>query len=528
MDFMERLDGEREEKRLRKRVAELMRDLADKLSAKLALAPEGRFATLSKLRTAKGQRAYVKAMAALEQDDLEEAMTIAVRGLLHLEIAHFHDNSPGPNKTEKLLDIDSQPRESIARLSEALCQFKQLVEYRNLEVPKEAQERLGRSTQYLQNAIEAMAASDDEEAATQAEAGLVFLSFTVSQVVSDPSEFPRALMVGPGQSNKKELSRLMEAARTTGMTLAQAAKESAISGWKAKSAAGKYIESALEAFLENNGNEVNKYLELIGLETGLVQRTLQHKQTRRQLAQSSTNTTATSQPATKAVEAKNKKMPTKYPFSAKSPSAAKPQATAKTTFRKDFQTRNPVKSADSVESIIMGQTETIAAHPYSTNTPRLVDPEEIFDRTAPESPLDLWAKPRKYYKIKEAENAAANFTTSQKHLLQATNYSSANEREGIPLERAAQAAPSPSASPSEPLEIRIERLHGIVDRLNKLGKHTNDPAATASVLEHLKKELETLESAAQSGKWQAVERSSTSILKIRKEFKSLLKESDLL
>ncbi|HND07160.1 MAG TPA: hypothetical protein PL012_15850, partial [Candidatus Obscuribacter sp.] len=84
MDFMERLDGEREEKRLRKRVAELMRDLADKLSAKLALAPEGRFATLSKLRTAKGQRAYVKAMAALEQDDLEEAMTIAVRGLLHL------------------------------------------------------------------------------------------------------------------------------------------------------------------------------------------------------------------------------------------------------------------------------------------------------------------------------------------------------------------------------------------------------------------------------------------------------------
>ncbi|MBI5174138.1 MAG: hypothetical protein HY986_14750 [Candidatus Melainabacteria bacterium] len=524
MDFMERLDGNREEKRLRKRVAELMRELADKLSAKLALAPEGRFANLSKMRTAKGQRAYIKAMAALEQDDLEEAMTIAVRGLLHLEIAHFHDNSPGPNKTEKLIDIDSQPRESIARLSEALCQFKQLVEYRNLDVPKEAQERLGRSTQYLQNAIEAMAAADDEEATAQAEAGLVFLSFTVSQVVFDPSEFPRALLIGPGQSNKKDLTRLMEAARTTGTTLAQAAKESAISGWKAKSAANKYIESALNAFLENNGGEVNKYLELIGLETGLVQRTLQQKQTQRQLAQPSTNQTSRSQPGTKAVQAKKKEMPTEYPSSSKSPPAAKPQAAARTTFRKDFHTRNPGNSADSVESIIMGQTEKIAAHPYSTNTPRLVDPEEIFDRTAPDSPLDLWAKPRKYYKIKEAENAAANFTTSQRQILQATNYSSANKREGTPGERAA----SPSASSAEPLEMRIERLRGIVDRLNKLGKHTNDPSATASVLEHLKQELETLESAAESGKWQAVERSSTSIHKIRREFKSLLKESDLL
>lgn len=513
MEFIERLDGNREEKRLRKRIADLMRELADKLSARLAIVPEGRFANLSKLRTAKGQRAYNKAMAALEQDDLEEAITLAVRGLLHLEIAQFHDHSHGPNKAEKLVDMDGPPRESIARLSEALCQFKQLVEYRNLDVPKDAQERLGRSTQYLQNAIEALATSDDEEATAQAEAGLVFLSFTVSQVVSDPSEFPRALAINPNQSNKKELTRLIEAARTTGMTLAQAARESAVSGWKAKSAAGKYIESALEAFLDNNGSEVNKYLELLGLETGMVQKTLQQKQTQRQLARTSGN-----QPDTKAGETKQPETAGKYRSSAKAPASSRPQPATKATFAKDFQTRLSGSGADAVESIIMGQTEKIAAHPYSTNTPRLVDPEEIFDRTAPDHPLDLWDKPRKYYKVKEGDSLAGISTSTQRANLSSTNGAA----------HANVAAPAGSSGTSqEPLSVRMERLQGIISRLKKLGKHTNDPSATASVLEHLNRELETLESAATSGKWQTVERSSTSIQNLRREIKALLKESDL-
>ncbi len=514
MEFMERLEGNREEKRLRKRIADLMRELADKLSARLALVPEGRFANLSKLRTAKGQRAYNKAMAALEQDDLEEAMILAVRGLLHLEMAQFHDHSHGPNKAEKLVDMDGPPRESIARLSEALCQFKQLVEYRNLDVPKDAQERLGRSTQYLQNAIEALAASDDEEATAQAEAGLVFLSFTVSQVVSDPSEFPRALLINPNQSNKKDLTRLIEAARTTGMTLAQAARESAVSGWKAKSAAGKYIESALEAFLENNGSEVNKYLELLGLETGMVQKTLQQKQTQRQLARTSRN-----QPETKAGEVKQSEIAGKSSSRSKAPASARPQPTTKTTFAKDFHTRLPGSGTDAVESIIVGQTEKIAAHPYSTNTPRLVDPEEIFDRTAPDNPLDLWEKPRKYYKMKEGDSLAGNSAS-----VQMVHISSKNGTGNAKAE-----IPGSSNGPSqEPLSVRMEKLQGIISRLKKLGKHTNDPSATASVLEHLNRELETLESAASSGKWQTVERSSTSIHNLRREFKALLKESDLL
>lgn len=512
MEFMERLEGNREEKRLRKRIADLMRELADRLSARLAIEPEGRFANLSKLRTAKGQRAYNKAMVALEQDDLEEAVTLAVRGLLHLEMAQFHDHSHGPNKAERLVDIDGPPRESIARLSEALCQFKQLVEYRNLDVPKDAKERLGRSTQYLQNAIEALAASEDEEATAQAEAGLVFLSFTVSQVVSDPSEFPRALLINPNQSNKKDLTRLIEAARSTGLTLAQAARESAVSGWKAQSAAGKYIESALEAFLENNGSEVNKYLELLGLETGMVQKTLQQKQTQRQLARTSRN-----QPDTKAREAKSE-IAAKYPCSSKAPISSTPQSTTKTTFAKDFQNRLPGSGTDAVESIIMGQTEKIAAHPYSTNTPRLVDPEEIFDRTAPESPLDLWEKPRKYYKMKEGDSLASNNPSAQRAYLSSTKGAA---------EAKAELPGGSTGTSQEPLSVRMERLQGIISRLRKLSRHTNDPSATASVLEHLNRELETLESAATSGKWKTVERSSTSIQNLRREFKSLLKESDL-
>lgn len=274
-------DADKEERRLRRKTTEAITALAEAMSKKLAGQAEGKYAGLVEGRLGKAQRAYGKALSALEKDELEEAFYSAQRGLLHLELYDFHQGSMGPTKGECLIDMDGDTRESIGRLSDALLQFKQLVEYRNLDVSAEAKEKLGLSAQYLQDSIEAFATGDNTTAEAAVESGLVWLSFASALVVGDSSEFPRALMAPQG---KKDLGKLLAMARDAGMTLARSAQEATTKKLKANASLYKYLDSALEAFIQSNGKEMSKYLELAGLENNLLQKTLtntEHKKEKR-------------------------------------------------------------------------------------------------------------------------------------------------------------------------------------------------------------------------------------------------------
>lgn len=264
-------DDDKEERRLRKKATEAITALAEALSKKLAGQAEGKYAALVEGRLGKAQRAYGKALTAMEKDELEEAYYSAQRGLLHLELYDFHQGSMGPTKGDCLIDMEGETREGIGRLSDALLQFKQLVEYRNLEISQQAKEKLGLSAQYLQDSIEALATGDNTAAEAAVEAGLVWLSFASALVVGDSSELPRALLAPAG---KKDLGKLLAMARDTGMTLARSAQEATTKKLKANASLYKYLDSALGAFMQNNGKELSKYLELAGLENNLLQKTI--------------------------------------------------------------------------------------------------------------------------------------------------------------------------------------------------------------------------------------------------------------
>lgn len=275
MSFIDRLESEREEAKLRKITSDTIKKLATELTMRSTEQGDGRYADLVQMRIEKAGKAYDHALESFQNDELEKAFDFAERGLLHLELADYHNSSDGPSKGEVLIDVAGPARENIQRLSDALTEFKLLVEYRNLEVGYLALEKLEHSAQSLQDAIECLAFGDFDKATSTADVGLAWLSFSAAQVVSDPSEFPRSLLLAPAgkkDASSKELVRILELARESGMSLAQSLADGVERGSKVKETLTGYLDNALEAFVETNTRDLSRFLDLLSLESDLLQK----------------------------------------------------------------------------------------------------------------------------------------------------------------------------------------------------------------------------------------------------------------
>ncbi|MBK9771552.1 MAG: hypothetical protein IPP57_12110 [Candidatus Obscuribacter sp.] len=275
MSFIDRLESEREEAKLRKITSDTIKKLATELTMRSTEQGDGRYADLVQMRIEKAGKAYDHALESFQNDEPEKAFDFAERGLLHLELADYHNSSDGPSKGEVLIDVAGPARENIQRLSDALTEFKLLVEYRNLEVGYLALEKLEHSAQSLQDAIECLAFGDFDKATSTADVGLAWLSFSAAQVVSDPSEFPRSLLLAPAgkkDASSKELVRILELARESGMSLAQSLADGVERGSKVKETLTGYLDNALEAFVETNTRDLSRFLDLLSLESDLLQK----------------------------------------------------------------------------------------------------------------------------------------------------------------------------------------------------------------------------------------------------------------
>lgn len=275
MSFIDRLESEREEAKLRKITSDTIKKLATELTMRSTEPGDGRYADLVQMRIEKAGKAYDHALESFQNDELEKAFDFAERGLLHLELADYHNSSDGPSKGEVLIDVAGPARENIQRLSDALTEFKLLVEYRNLEVGYLAREKLEHAAQSLQDAIECLAFGDLDKASSTADVGLAWLSFSAAQVVSDPSEFPRSLLLAPAgkkDASSKELVRILELARESGMSLAQSLADGVERGSKVKETLTGYLDNALVAFVETNTRDLSRFLDLLSLESDLLQK----------------------------------------------------------------------------------------------------------------------------------------------------------------------------------------------------------------------------------------------------------------
>lgn len=273
-------DSNQDDRRLGKDLSKFLKEISARLSERDEK-NEGVYSPLCSMRRGKAQRAYEKALKALEQEDLEEAIVFAKRALLHLDMAALHatacpnlastDADKEDSRLSETLDLKNPVRAEIRRLLQALIEFKLLVEYKNLIVPEELKDKLGLATQYLQDAIELIDTGSDSEIAAKTDAGLVWLSFVAAQVLEDQSHFPSSLIFQTDQKDKRNLGRLLKATRRAGTLINQATKARLAQ----HSTTGKYLDQAINALIDNDSIDFSKYIDMLGIETNMLQKMLE-------------------------------------------------------------------------------------------------------------------------------------------------------------------------------------------------------------------------------------------------------------
>ncbi len=273
-------DGNQDDRRLRKDLSNFLKEISVRLSERDEK-NEGVYSPLCSMRRGKAHRAYEKALKALEQEDLEEAIVFAKRAILHLDMAALHatacpnltstDADKEDSRLSETLDLKNPVRAEIRRLLQALIEFKLLVEYKNLIVSEELKDKLGLATQYLQDAIELIDTGSDGEIAAKTDAGLVWLSFVAAQVLEDQSHFPSSLIFQTDKKDKRNLGRLLEATRRAGTLINQATKARLAQ----YSTTGKYLDQAINALIDNDSIDFSKYIDMLGIETNMLQKMLE-------------------------------------------------------------------------------------------------------------------------------------------------------------------------------------------------------------------------------------------------------------
>lgn len=228
---------------------------------------------LSHLRLAKARRAYQKAKHAITDDEYEEAIEHSRRGLLHVELARMHFNS---TKTELSQLTAPAPQfaegsceENIQTLIEAITQIKLVVEYKKIVLNRRLQERLLDVVQSLQDAIESYGqpGTTDKEATKLAESGQVWAQFIYGHLNSDelyPQKHPNKAL--------RSLTSFAWQITTNFSSLTSSPRLKQTNQLRAQMhSLEKSLESALDAYMEDNTNELEKYLRLGLIESHALQ-----------------------------------------------------------------------------------------------------------------------------------------------------------------------------------------------------------------------------------------------------------------
>ncbi|MBP9809354.1 hypothetical protein KBF38_13725 [bacterium] len=224
---------------------------------------------LSHLRLAKARRAYQKAKHAVTDDEYEEAIEHSRRGLLHVELARTHFNS---TKTELSQLTAPAPQfaegsceESIQTLIEAITQIKLVVEYKKIVLNRRLQERLLDVVQSLQDAIESygQTGASNKGATKLAECGQVWAQFIYGHFNNDE-------LYSQKHPNKalRSLTSFAWQITTNFSSLTSSPKLKQTNQLRAQMhSIEKSLESALDAYMTDNTNDLEKYLRLGQIES---------------------------------------------------------------------------------------------------------------------------------------------------------------------------------------------------------------------------------------------------------------------
>jgi len=230
---------------------------------------EGVHRRLSLMRLAKARRAYHKAKNAITDDEHEDAIEHARRGLLHVDLAKRHFNS---NKIELSQLTAPAPQfaegsceESIQTLIEAITQIKLVVEYKKIVLNRRLKERLLEVVQTLQDAIEnyGQSGASNIEATKLAESGLVWAQFIYGHLTNDE-------LYAKKHSNKaiRSLNGFAWQITTKFSRLSAAPALNQLNQVRSQMhSLEKSLQSALDAYMKDDTNDLEKFLRLGQIET---------------------------------------------------------------------------------------------------------------------------------------------------------------------------------------------------------------------------------------------------------------------
>jgi hypothetical protein len=267
MEFFERIEqmGHMGKKGSSEKAAQTL----SKLATAIADAPDAgdleanSYLALYKMRVDKAKRAFAKAMHAMANNESSACIDHAERGLFHLQIASIHGHTEVGQLSASEAGAQSFAsggcEESIVQLADAIFRIKLLAEYKNIDPSKDLRRRLSNVVQNLQDAIENYGRGEDTLAFDLAAIGLVWCQYIYARLSGDA--------LCPQKQQAKPLRGLYKLALDAGSAAIDPVSRQTKDGRKKITSLEEYLQSALNAYFEEDQVEMDKFVRLGGIET---------------------------------------------------------------------------------------------------------------------------------------------------------------------------------------------------------------------------------------------------------------------
>lgn len=237
-----------------------------KLADSLALAQgETGQSELGMRRIEKARHALTKATSAVADNKLELAEEICRRGLIHLQIATLHRQNLLACRQDPSISAGGA-EEAILELIEAICKIKVLIQYKKLTPSRHLRTHLAKVVLKLQNIIEDYAA--DKEARHHSEVLLA------AQAELYRSQFLYARLSGEILLSESNRSRqLYYLSAKAGRLSREAAHINELK--EQRRALENHLQEALNAFADEDQEELDKFIRLTTIEAAALQKFLE-------------------------------------------------------------------------------------------------------------------------------------------------------------------------------------------------------------------------------------------------------------
>ena len=253
------------------RAAGLLTELADLIAEApdaVELTP-GTYSELYTLRLDRARRAYAKALRAMSGDELEYCIAHAESGLMHFELAQRHARTSQTTLSASQLEVPHFPEggceEIMQALGDAICRIKQYVEYKGVFPIKPLRELIAMTVQSLQDAVENYARADHGTALDIAGPALVWSQYIYARLANDT--------LVPTADQPKRLRLLFNFAQQAGQAGWEPVCEQTEAGLEKVQNLESFLQSALMADLDNDINEMDKFIRLGEIEANALLKT---------------------------------------------------------------------------------------------------------------------------------------------------------------------------------------------------------------------------------------------------------------